>query len=156
MAQLPSKHLLIDSYNIIHAWPELKKELKKRPRTVCELLLHTVRVIHDMEAIRLTLVVDGVGPKYTIEAPEPGNYITFLYSPGSISADGMIEHIVANSESAASVYVATQDLGLARNVMIKGAFVVTPEELRIWVDRCQSQQSQSINRAHRKSKRFSR
>lgn len=135
------KHLIIDGYNIIHAWPELKKSLKTGWSTSCDLLVHAMRIIHDTQNIRLTIVFDGKGKDITIERPTPELTFSLLFSPSGMSADSLIEHIAHNSKKPEYITVATQDLAVIQAVRSIGGFAITPKELKEWVDRCQDSQN---------------
>src|SRR5690606_27959349 len=41
-----SRHLLIDAYNVIHQWPELRRALRQGSAAAREALATSVRVIH--------------------------------------------------------------------------------------------------------------
>jgi predicted RNA-binding protein with PIN domain len=138
------RHLIIDSYNIIHAWPELKAKLKLGHAVVRDFLLSSVRILHDFEGIRLTFVFDGRGRKTTIEAPEKGNLIGMVFTASHISADAMIEHIVQKTVSPASTYVATQDYELIKHITQLGALAMSPQDLKERILGCNRRQKQII------------
>lgn len=130
-----TRHLLIDAYNVIHHWPETKRALRRGSQEAREILAGAVRVIHDRERVRVTLVFDGNGPEITIERPGAQTTFSYLFSPASMSADDVIEQIVGKSADPGSFLVVTQDLAERRTVEALGGVVISPEDLRGWVDR---------------------
>ena len=129
------RHLLIDAYNVIHQWPELKQALRRDRAVAREMLAATVRVIHDREHVRVTLVFDGKGEEITIERPGEALTFSYLYSPSSMSADDVIEQIVGASVEPGRIIVATRDLAERRTIEALGGTVISPEDLRDWVAR---------------------
>lgn len=133
-----SRHLLIDAYNVIHHWPELRRALRRGNGVAREELAAAVRVLHDRERIRVTLVFDGRGSE--IEVERPGHSLTFsyLYSPGSLSADDVIERLVGSASDPGNCIVVTRDLAERRTIEALGAVARSPEELRSWIARARA------------------
>lgn len=129
------KHLIVDSYNVIHAWLELKHQLQAAGHSAArDLLLQKLRILHDMGDYRLTLVFDGKGKTLTIEEPEKGHLIGFVFTPSYFSADAIIERIVQNTPDPSRITVASRDQGLIQHITQFGAYGITPQELKQWVD----------------------
>lgn len=151
MANPLKKHLLIDGYNIIHAWPDLKKKLKTLGLDVTRSqLADIVRVIHDIEKIRLTIVFDGKGSDIEIERPTPEQTFSFLFSPSGITADTIIEQLANSSKKDQEIIIATDDSMINLAASTSGATIISSQSLLDWVNACQQRQLQII-KDHRSS-----
>jgi uncharacterized protein len=144
-----SRHLLIDAYNVIHQWPETRRELRRGSQFAREMLAAAVRVIHDREHLRVTLVFDGQGTDVTLERPGAQLTFSYLYAPSSMSADDVIERMVGASPDPGSFIVVTQDLPQRRTIEALGGTVLTPRDLQDWVARAERAVAKDLD-AHRK------
>ncbi len=63
------KHLLVDGSNIMNAWPELRALLPGDRDTARARLSRAVRILHDLEQVRVTVVFDGRGTELSVEQP---------------------------------------------------------------------------------------
>lgn len=104
-----SRHLLIDAYNVIHQWPDLRHGLRRGSGFVRDALAGAVRILHDRERIRVTLVFDGRG------------------------RDLEIERLVGRAPDPESCLVVTQDLAERQTVEALGASALSPDELHDWI-----------------------
>lgn len=130
-----SRHLLIDAYNVIHHWPELRRALRRGTAVAREELASTVRVLHDHERIRVTLVFDGQGSEIQVERPGPQLTFSYLFSPDSLSADDVIERLVGSAPDPENCIIVTRDLAERHTIEALGAIAHTPDDLRAWVMR---------------------
>lgn len=130
-----SRHLLIDGYNVIHDWPELRTELRGGGAVARERLVEAVRVIHDRDRIRVTIVFDGRGEKIEVERPNEELTFSLVYSPASLSADDVIERLVGAAEESSLCTVVTRDRAERETIEALGAQAISPGELRSWVER---------------------
>lgn len=140
-----SRHLIIDGYNVVHQWPELKTHLRGGA-VARERLVEAVRMIHDVEAVRVTVVFDGAGQDIEIE--RPGEDLTFsvVYSPAGMSADAVIERMVEVAESREAIHVVTRDNLERETVQAMGAFALDPDGLRDWILRCDRKLARDLHR----------
>lgn len=147
-----TKHLLIDGYNIIHAWPELKRALETAgPETARERLCDIVRVIHDVEEIHTTIVFDGQGSTIQIERPTPEVTFSILYSTNELSADSLIEQLACKKKKKQESIVATQDNLIRQAVSAAGGTVIGADDLLAWVKACEEQQYRNIKKSRKSS-----
>lgn len=144
-----ARHLIIDGYNVIHQWPETKRELRRGSAFAREMLATAVRILHDRERVRVTLVFDGQGREVTVE--RPGAHLTFsyLYSPSSMSADDVIEQLVGAAPEPVNFIVVTQDLAERQTIQALGGTVMSPQDLHAWIERAQRAARKDLD-AHRK------
>ncbi len=143
----PDKQLVIDGYNVVHAWTDLKARVRRGGmEAACKLLGDRVRVIHDVEAVRVTLVYDGRGDE--IQLHRPGNEITFsiLYTPDGLSADSLIEQIVARRRPGSDCWVASDDNLVRASARAAGGLALTAQDLLDWVERCEKQRQRKLER----------
>src|SRR5690554_4947143 len=97
MSKPGQAHLLIDGYNVIHSWPDLKRLMKDSPDAACNQLFERVRVIHDQDGCRVSVVFDGNRNAIEVEHPTGQDALSRIYAPADLSADGVIEQIVSNA-----------------------------------------------------------
>ncbi|MGE9292707.1 MAG: NYN domain-containing protein [Puniceicoccales bacterium] len=146
------EHLLIDGYNLMHAWPETRRLLKSDIDGTREIFLNRVRIIHDMSGVRTTVVFDGRGAKPQVEYPTKEKTFAVVFSPTGLSADGVIEQLVAHAKDSTRCSVATRDNLVAESIRASGAVVLTPQDLMDWVDRCARQQADTLRKQRRKDR----
>lgn len=129
-----TRHLLVDGYNILHAWGWL--DARAEVVVAREKLAGALAPIRDVEDVRVTLVFDGRGAAAAADAAHEAEDFQVVYAPAGLTADGAIERLVAGSPDPAACAVATAD-GLEREtVLAAGGTCVSPEELRAWIERC--------------------
>jgi predicted RNA-binding protein with PIN domain len=138
------RHLIVDGANVLHAWAELR-QLAERDRAAARSKLGQMLLpIHDVDEIRVTLVFDGRGEDIVIE--RPFNHTTFstVYTPSSLTADDVIEQMVANSTNPAECRVATNDNAVRETVEALGAVSLRSEDLAEWTKRAESRQVSTV------------
>jgi predicted RNA-binding protein with PIN domain len=155
----PDRHLLVDAYNVIHAWPDLKAVLSTHgPDAARTQLATALRPIHDLEGWRVTIVFDGSGDEIRVE--RPGRELTFSYvfGPRGLSADAVIEQLVVNAtlppeedrrprrknREKPEIVVATRDNLLSDATAACGARLMTPPLLRDWVETAAARQTREV------------
>ena len=99
--------------------------------------------IHDSGDVRLTVVFDGRGQEIVIERPFEQSTFSVVYTPSSMTADDVIEQLVANSSEARECYVATDDRAERETVAALGAATLRSEDLAEWLKRAGSRQTAS-------------
>lgn len=124
--------LVVDGYNIVHAWPRLKQALQRggleeaRRRLVAELAEYAA-----VRPVAVTVVFDGPR-RADAESVEIVDGVTVRFSGRAGSADHMIERLVGEATRqgpARDVVVATGD-NLQRDlVMAMGGSVLDPRGL---------------------------
>jgi predicted RNA-binding protein with PIN domain len=138
------KYLLIDGFNIIHAWPDLKQQLKADPNFAISELAARVRVIHDVEAIDVCIVYDGKGADIQFESPCNQNSFTLIFSPSHLSADTLIERMLLKTKIPERFTIATHDLSIIHRAHSLKALVINASSLQSWIASCQDRQEQML------------
>lgn len=131
-----SQHLLIDGYNVLHQWPEYRRLLKSGTVAAAERLVEDVRPIHDIDGVRVTLVFDGQGARVQIERPSGQQTFSVLYAPAEVTADGLIEQLVARATAPQHCTVVSRDNLVGESIRASGAVLMTVDWLFDWVERC--------------------
>lgn len=148
-----TRHLLIDGANILHAWPELRALIKRDRPAARSQLAQRVSSIHDSEHVRVTIVFDGRGTELVVERPSGQPTFSVLHTPSALTADDLIEQLVARTADPAACIVATGDRGERETVEASGARVIPPEELEAWVRRVEAQQGARMGALRRANTR---
>jgi len=152
MKKASQRHLLVDGYNIIHAWPEIKRMFDYGGDSACRYLVGQLQVIHDIEGVQVTIVFDGNGAELSVECPSGVPTFAVLYTQSGACADSVIEQLALKTQKDIELTLATQDTLLGHTVRSCGGFVIDLKALQSWIARCQERQSQKLN-SYRKEKK---
>lgn len=139
-------HLIIDGYNVIHAWQELKPCLLKLGSEVArDQLSKMLEAIYFTRSLRLTIVFDGNGNDIEIVKPiKKEIHFSHLFSPKNTSADGLIVKLVEKNKKEFPLIVATDDSALRQCALTNHADVISSKNLKEWVLTCQKKQNMHI------------
>ena len=145
------KHLLVDGSNLLHAWPELRA-LEKRDRDAARSRLsERLRILHDFDDFRVTLVFDGKGSEIVVEHPSGHETFTLIFTPSHLTGDDVIEHMVGQSSTPGQCWVATDDRAERHTVDAVGGTSVSAEELAEWVARTEARQRAKLSGLERQN-----
>lgn len=128
--------LIVDGYNIIYAWPEFEKNRETgldyaRSKLVSILADHAA-----LTGLKIVVVFDAHHIKGGIERTEVIDGVEVIYTQQGETADSLIERMAGSvSEDGTTVYVATSDWAEQTTIFGRGAFRLTPRELREQVQR---------------------
>ncbi|MCH8474190.1 MAG: NYN domain-containing protein [Opitutales bacterium] len=146
------RHLLVDGYNVLHQWPRGKAFLRRGQLAAArDYLAAEVRVLHDREGLRVTLVFDGKGEKVELERPYEDLTFSFLYSPSGLSADAVIEQLVSGAGDPSQCLVITQDSLERETLQVAGATVMSPEDLAAWVRQAEGRLAGELQKRRQES-----
>lgn len=140
-----AQHLLIDGYNVLHQWPEYRRLMKSGIVAAAERLIEDVRPIHDVDGARVTIVFDGRGNRVQVERPSGQVTFSVLYAPADVTADGLIEQLVARAKSPHDCTVVSRDNLVGESIRASGAVLMTVDWLFDWVSRCQGRMDAQLN-----------
>lgn len=138
------RHLLIDGANVLHAWPDLRALLRRDRDAARSQLVQRTAVIHDAEAMRVTVVFDGRGDEIVIERPSQQPTFSVVYTPSALTADDVIEQTVAGAAHPGDCVVATDDRAERATVSAAGASAISADDLAAWIRRAESRQSATL------------
>jgi len=100
--------LIVDGYNIIHAWDDLKRAARSSLEQSRDLLVNTMADFALSHHKEVVVVFDGVKTGHWIERfPHP--HVKVIFSSKGTQADVEIERIVYNSSAKNKILVATSD-----------------------------------------------
>lgn len=146
-----ARYLIVDAYSIIYAWPDLRALHERRLSLAREALLQRLTHFHDISDYRVVVVFDGKGNARANEATEPGG-IQVFYSGNGLSADAIIERLVAKYAGQHELCVATADHLEQQTVISFGATsCFSPEMLRAMVDESDRDFRRMVEKRRRRS-----
>ncbi len=110
-------YLLVDGYNIIHAWDDLKKVAEDSLDTARELLIQRLCNYQGFAQCELILVFDAYKVKGGVGSVEKVNNIHVVYTKEAETADAYIEKVTHELAKKHRVRVATSD-GLEQIIIL--------------------------------------
>lgn len=149
------QYLLVDGYNVVHAWPETRALLPRDLDAAAELLVERLTVLHDPVRFEVTVVFDGKGDRTEIVNDGSGPVPGVIYAKIGRSADAVIEEIVARAPDPSAFTVVSRDNALGSSSFSSGAQVMGPDALLSLVRREQrSIDSDTASRKNEADKKF--
>lgn len=137
--------LLIDGYNIIGDWDELKKLREIDLEQARHLLIERMAEYQAYQGTRIIIVFDA----YDVKGPEAKDKqfnIEIIYTKENETADQCIERLVKDLKNIKTkVYVATSDYTEQRTIFQQGAYRKSARELRVEVEQITNEISQTLN-----------
>ena len=143
------EYLLVDGYNIIFSWENLKKISKESLDSARAELIHKLSNYQGMRQCRLIIVFDAYkvkGNSGSIE--EINSNIHVVYTKEAETADTYIERISHDLSREHRVRVATSDGTEQMIILGNGAYRMTAEELRQEVLNAESQIQEYLKANH--------
>lgn len=140
------RHLLVDGANILHAWPELRRCMKRDRDAARQLLVHALAPIHDFDHVRVTIVLDGRGAELDVRAVGGSSTFAVITTPTGMTADDVIEQLVGRPGEASNCLVATGDQAERMTITALGAVWISPEELKTWAERAEVAKCKQLTR----------
>ena len=131
--------LIVDGYNVVHAWPELKRTLETRGlEDARRRLVHELSEYAAHTGNTVTVVFDSHDRLPSNEPAEVIDGVTVLYGTKTSSADHVIERLAQSSArrgAASDVTVATGDNLQRALVGAMGVATISAESLAAEVQR---------------------
>jgi predicted RNA-binding protein with PIN domain len=148
------EHLLVDGYNILHQWDELKPGRGRSLAAAREALVLALTRYHDARGGELTVVFDG-------RSLPPGGFpfktgIQIRFSREGETADAVIERIVGQAPKDARFLVATDDEMERQVVEALGAHTISAQILRSMVKDELDGLDATLQKLGSQNRRFSR
>jgi hypothetical protein len=122
--------LFIDGYNVINAWPNLKKYI--RDNNIDEAREKLIEILAEYQAykkIEIVLVFDAYKVKDSIRKKEKFNNLEIVYTKEKETADTYIERNLDLIGRKHRVTVATSDNTLQQLVLSRGGIRISSREL---------------------------
>lgn len=136
-------YLVVDGYNIIFAWPQLKEFRERKLEHARDRLVDLLINYSALSGELVYLVFDAHLVKRNSENQELIDGVRVIYTQEGETADSLIERLVGELLKTGTVYVATSDWAEQSLVFGRGAYRLTPKELSEKIshlDRCWKQQ----------------
>lgn len=121
--------LLVDGYNIIHAWDELKKLMDEDIEHARLRLIDLLDNYQAVKGIKVIVVFDAHLVKGGSGSRDNGSGVNVIYTSEGETADMLIEKMVGQLMVDGQVTVATSDWAQQRIVFGKGAVRLSAREL---------------------------
>lgn len=123
--------LIIDGYNIINQWPQLKAMLRGNLSLARDSLINIIQQFCDFSGQEAVVVFDGrakEGDFYPYQ--DTTGRLKVVFSRKGETADTVIERLVYNRDKKNTVLVASADRALRNIIFGLGAFDISAEGLR--------------------------
>ncbi len=141
------ERLLVDGYNVIHAWPELKGLLRHSLEDARDALIDRMSVYAQVTGADVTVVFDAHRTKSMASAAERVNGVHVMFTRKGMSADHAIERMAYQISGAGEpLVVATNDRFQRDLVAGMGGGVISAEELQRRVVEAEKQLSRTVER----------
>ncbi len=150
--EIKEEYLLVDGYNIIHAWPELKELVDDNMEGARMKLLDTLSNYQGIRECQIIVVFDAYRVQGHFEEVIDYHNIYMVYTREAQTADQYIEKFAHDHQKKYNITVATSD-GL-QQIIIRGAgcALLSARELKVEIDganeriKQEYQNTQGINR----------
>ncbi|MGL4796489.1 MAG: NYN domain-containing protein [Paraclostridium sp.] len=131
-------YLIVDGYNIINAWDDLKHIAQTDLDGAREKLIDSMIEYAEFSGHKAIVVFDAYNVKNSSEKVENRKYITVIYTKEHQTADSYIEKFITSLSKYDVVKVATNDYAEQQIVLGKGASRISSRELKMDLDEAKS------------------
>ncbi len=125
--------LIVDGYNILHAWPDMAKLMSKDLNHARARLVKLLSNYGAIRGIKVVVVFDAHLVKGGQGSSEEAGGVRVVYTPEGVTADMAIEKLTARLTAGHQVTVATSDWTQQRMVFGQGAARMSARELAVEV-----------------------
>jgi predicted RNA-binding protein with PIN domain len=128
------EYLLVDGYNIIHAWDDLSKVAKQNLDAARQLLMDILSNYRGVREREIILVFDAYKVPGGIGSVTRYHNISVVYTKEAETADAYIEKVTYDIGKKYRVSVATSDGAIQYIILGHGALRITPSALRTEIE----------------------
>ncbi len=146
-------YLIVDGYNIINAWDELKEVAITDLEHAREKLIDAIVEYSEFTGRVGIIVFDAYNIKSSKEKIENRKHITVVYTKEHQTADSYIEKFIGSLSKYDDVKVATNDYAEQQIVLGKGASRITSRELKLDLEKAKSNIKEKHTSAQKKIQR---
>ncbi len=125
--------LIIDGYNIINAWEELKELGKENLELSREKLIEIMMNYGAFKGIEIIIVFDAYLVKGARETTEEHKNLKVIYTKEHQTADSYIEKLISKIGKKHIIRVATNDVAEQQIILGKGGTRISARELKFEV-----------------------
>lgn len=116
------EHYIIDGYNVIHAWPELKA-LQAELSEARDRLIHILSEYGAYESYDVTIVFDAPFTEVEEHEEQVGEHLKVIYTGAGETADSRIERLAYESvRKGCEVHVVSSDGAVESVILGAGAY----------------------------------
>jgi predicted RNA-binding protein with PIN domain len=131
--------LIVDGYNMIGAWPELKRLKEKDLGQARDLLIEMLAEYQSYTGDRIIVVFDAYHVR-GLEKKHKNYKVDVIFTKENETADERIEKLAGElNDVRTQVYVATSDYAEQRTIFGQGAFRKSARELYIEIKNIENQ-----------------
>lgn len=127
-------YLIVDGYNIINAWDNLRDIAKSDLEGAREKLISDIIEYAEFTGRKAIIVFDAYNVKNSREKVEERKHITIVYTREHQTADSYIEKFITSLSRYDDVKVATNDYAEQQMILGKGATRISARELKLDLD----------------------
>ncbi|QJA09850.1 NYN domain-containing protein [Romboutsia sp. CE17] len=153
MRRKMNSYLIVDGYNIINAWDDLKEIAKYSLEDSREKLIHCIIDYAEFTGKKAIIVFDAYNIKNSKEKIEERKHITIVYTKELQTADSYIEKFISSLSKYDEVKVVTNDYAEQQIVLGKGASRVSARELKLDIETAKERIREKTNIQHKKIQR---
>lgn len=146
-------YLIIDGYNIINAWEDLKHIAIDDLDAAREKLINIIIEYAEFSGQKAIVVFDAYNVKNSMEKVEKRKYITVVYTREHQTADSYIEKLMTSLSKYDVVKVATNDYAEQQIILGKGASRLSARELKLDVEEAKTKMKSKQITSERKIQR---
>ncbi|TGE34494.1 TetM/TetW/TetO/TetS family tetracycline resistance ribosomal protection protein [Desulfosporosinus sp. Sb-LF] len=148
------EYLLVDGYNIIHAWPELKELVDDNMDGARMKLLDTLSNYQGIRKCRIIVVFDAYRVQGHLEEVIDYHNIHMVYTKEAQTADQYIEKFAHDNQKKYNITVATSD-GL-QQIIIRGAgcALLSARELKAEIEEANKRIYQEYQKIQRRDRNY--
>jgi len=128
------EYLIVDGYNIIFAWPEFEKFRESSLDYARSKLVAILANYSPLSGQKVVVVFDAYQQKNITDKAEVVDGVEVIYTQRGETADALIERLAGDLSKEGLVYVATSDWAEQGIIFGRGAYRITPGELRMQVN----------------------
>ncbi len=143
--------LLVDGYNVVHAWPELKDLMHESLEAARDRLIERLSVYAQVRGVEVTVVFDAHRTASMSSAEEWRQGVRVVFTRKGLSADHAIERMAyAAAERGDVLMVATSDRFQRDLVRGMGGAVISAPELERQVVEAEKELGRAVDRYNRR------
>lgn len=148
MRRKQSHVLVIDGYNVINAWNELKVVAESNLEEARRRLNETIAEYGSYRGITCYIIYDAYNVKTSMDRKETIKELTIIYTKEKQTADSYIEKFIAEFEDKRNtlIQVATDDLTEQNMILGKGASRMATRELYVQVSESKKKIKEKISK----------
>lgn len=143
--------LLVDGYNVIYSWPELKDLAKNHLDTARTRLIDILGNYQGYKQCLLIIVFDAYKVKGNLGTVEQLHNVHIVYTKEAQTADMYIEHVTHQLSQKYNVVVATSDALEQMIVIGRGARRMSSRELKLEVESLVKTKKEEFERKQEKN-----